>query len=55
MNTDWQTWVALGLVALAAALLLRRVLRRRGSHDGCDCVGAQTNRELKALKRRIRR
>jgi len=54
MDNDWQTWAALGIVALAVALMVRRAWRRRGSHEGCGCVGAQTDRELKALKRRLR-
>ena len=55
MNTDWQTWVALGVVAVAAVCLVWSWWRKRGTHEGCDCPGAGNNREWKALKRKLGR
>lgn len=52
MDANWQTWAALGVVAIAAALLAWRAWRRRGNHDGCDCAGARAGRELNRLRRR---
>ena len=39
MNNDWQTWTALGVVALTAVLYVRYLMRRkknRGSGGSCD-------------------
>jgi hypothetical protein len=55
MNNDWQTWAALGIVALPLALLVRRAFRRHRSHHDCGCAGVDAGRELRSLQRRIRR
>ncbi|MGH8017501.1 MAG: hypothetical protein ACREIA_04310 [Opitutaceae bacterium] len=55
MNTDWQTWAALIVVAAAAVLLARNAWRGRNRHDGCGCPGATNSRELSKLKKRIAR
>ncbi|MEI7953841.1 MAG: FeoB-associated Cys-rich membrane protein [Verrucomicrobiota bacterium] len=41
MNLDWQSLIALAVVLLAAAWLLRRLLRpqRAGCAGGCGCGG----------------
>jgi len=48
MSGDWQTWTALGIVALTAVLfVVRAVRRRRASKSGCPsaadcgCSGAK--------------
>jgi hypothetical protein len=51
MNSATQTWIALAVVALTVALLGWSWWRRRGQHEGCDCPGAKTERELRKLKR----
>jgi hypothetical protein len=39
---DWQTWAAPAVVALAAAYLLRRALRKRKSCGGdCGCEASK--------------
>jgi hypothetical protein len=55
MKENWQTWAALGIVALAAMLLLWSWWRRRGQHEGCDCPGNKAGKELRALQRKIGR
>ncbi len=55
MTSNWQTWAALGVVVLAAVLLFRSWWRRRGQHEGCDCPGSRAGRELRDLKRKVRR
>ncbi|MFQ3168034.1 MAG: hypothetical protein ACI8QI_000571 [Limisphaerales bacterium] len=39
MDGEWQTWIALGIVALAAAWMARRFLgKSKGAcGGGCDC------------------
>jgi hypothetical protein len=54
VNADLQTWIALGIVALATIYLVVRAWRRRDAHEGCDCPGAVTNRDLAKLKKRLR-
>ena len=41
MDGEWQTWIALGIVALAAAWMARRFLGKSGGScgGGCDCSG----------------
>jgi hypothetical protein len=41
MDGEWQTWIALGIVALAAAWMARRFLGKSGGScgGGCDCPG----------------
>jgi len=51
MVEHWQTGAALGVVAIAAALLFWSWWRRRGQHEGCDCPGSKAGRELRKLKR----
>jgi hypothetical protein len=43
---NWQTWVALAIVALAVTLLVRSIVRKRGSSCGSDC--GCSGKELKA-------
>ncbi len=41
MGGDWQIWIVLGIVALAAVWISRRFLRKSGGScgGGCDCSG----------------
>jgi hypothetical protein len=41
MDGDWQTWIVLGIVALAAVCMARRFLGKSGGScgGGCDCPG----------------
>jgi hypothetical protein len=41
MDGDWQTWIVLGIVALAAVCMARRFLGKSGRScgGGCDCPG----------------
>lgn len=55
MDANWQTWVALGIVAVTAVLLVRTAWKRRHRHEGCGCAGAANNREFEKLKKRIAR
>lgn len=41
MNPDWQTWAALGVVALTAAAFLARALRKK-KVGGCSTCGGGT-------------
>jgi hypothetical protein len=54
VNAALQTWIALGIVALATIYLAVRARRPRDPHQGSDCPGAVTNRDLAKLKRRLR-
>ena len=54
MNPDWQTWVALGIVATAVvALIVRAVRRHNASKHGCanaadcGCAGAKLGASLR--------
>jgi hypothetical protein len=40
MNADWQTWCALLIVVITAAVFLRRTLRpkKTGCGGGCGCA-----------------
>jgi hypothetical protein len=51
MDSHWQTWAALAVVAISAVLLALAWWRRRGSDEGCDCPGSKAGRELRKLKR----
>jgi hypothetical protein len=55
MIENWQTLAALALVAIAAGFLIRSAWRKRDGHEGCDCPGAKTGRELRSLKKQSRR
>ena len=50
MTTDWQTWAALFVVVVAAALLVRSMLNKRKS-PGCS-GGCPTDDFKKQLARR---
>lgn len=40
MNFDWQTWIALGIVALAAWYIVRLAFGRSSDEGGCGgCSG----------------
>jgi len=41
MDGEWQTWIVLGIVALAAVWMVRRFLGKSGGScgGGCDCPG----------------
>ncbi len=39
MNSDWQTWAALAVVAITAVLYVRRVLGKRKKRSGGSCGG----------------
>jgi hypothetical protein len=54
MSSLMQTWLELGVVAIAAAWLAWRWWTRRHHHEGCDCPGAGGG-ELAKLKRKIGR
>ena len=45
-GANWQTWVALAVVALAVTMLIRSIVRKRGSSCGSDC--GCSGKELKA-------
>ncbi len=45
-GAKWQTWVALAVVALAVTMLIRSIVRKRGSSCGSDC--GCSGKELKA-------
>ncbi len=46
MMAEWQTWAALGVVALAVVLLVRRAIkRRRGCGGDCGCGPSSRNRK----------
>jgi hypothetical protein len=51
MNNDWQMWVALGIVAVAALLLLRTAWRRRSGKGGCGCESGACGAKLGAGRR----
>jgi len=55
MSAELQSWLALGVVAIAAVWLVRRWWMRRGhEHEGCDCPGARGG-DLAKLKKKIGR
>ena len=54
MSSSLQTVIALGLVALAAAFLLRSWFRKKKS-SGCGGACGAVNPEVKALQARLKR
>ncbi len=48
-EVNWQTWVALAVVALTVTLLIRSIVRKRGSNCGsdCGCSGKELKGNLK--------
>ncbi|MBE2216029.1 MAG: hypothetical protein IAE82_19300 [Opitutaceae bacterium] len=56
MSAELQSWLALGVVAIAAIWLVQRWWRRRGhEHEGCDCPGARGNPDLARIKKKLGR
>jgi hypothetical protein len=50
MNSEWQTWAALIVVAIAAVLLVRSALRKRknpGCGGGCACPTDDFKKQLR--------
>lgn len=59
MSGDWQTWVALGVVAVTAiAFVVRAVRRHRASKNGCanasdcGCTSSKFGESLRAQRSR---
>ena len=50
---NWQTWVALLIVAVAVTLLLRSIFRKRGSScgDGCGCSGKDLKKDMERAQK----
>jgi len=49
MNSDWQTWITLGIIILTATIFIWRVIvKRQNKIDGCgnDC-GCPSTSDLK--------
>jgi hypothetical protein len=50
---NWQTWIALAIVFLAVTLLIRSVMRKRGSSCGsdCGCSGKELKTDIEQSKK----